>query len=60
VACKSHNMFIWIEKGPLCQLPRSVLPITTAGFEAFELSCWVCVDEVRDVLNLIDKWRARD
>lgn len=43
---------IWIEQGRLPQLPKGVLSVTPRGFQAFKSSCWICVDEVRDMLDM--------
>jgi hypothetical protein len=45
---------VWIEQGKLPQLPKGVLSMTTKGFDAFESSFWICIDEVRELLNIDD------
>jgi hypothetical protein len=45
---------VWIEQGKLPQLPKGVLSMTTKGFDPFESSFWICIDEVRELLNIDD------
>jgi hypothetical protein len=48
------KMPVWIEQGRLPQLPTGVLSMTTTGFDDFESSCWICIDEVRELLDIGD------
>ncbi|CAO2653689.1 Nn.00g031000.m01.CDS01 [Neocucurbitaria sp. VM-36] len=43
---------IWIEQGALPKVPRGVLYMTTEGFDSFEASAWICLDEVRAMFDL--------
>lgn len=46
---------IWIEQGALPKVPKGVFGMTPEGFDAFESSAWICLEEVRVAFGLKKK-----
>lgn len=55
---RDQEIPVWIEQGPLPRLPAGVLHVSTRGFEAFNSSLWICVDELGGLGGFDGVWLA--
>jgi len=52
VVTSDKKVPVWIEQGPFPRTPRGIHTLSPEGYDAFETSYWICVDEVRSILGL--------